>query len=86
MLSVAAQQIYIVLQAKLARKTEFLFSDGDIVSLNPEFGLFLTMVNMKCMTGLSIEITKSIYKTWVQVEEVSHTRDTRYVKYGRDVM
>ena len=42
-LSVAAQQIYIVLQAKLARKTRFIFMDGDDVSLDHEFGLFLTM-------------------------------------------
>ena len=42
-LSVAAQQIYIVLTARKDRKREFIFSDGDIVSLNPEFGLFITM-------------------------------------------
>ena len=45
-LSVAAQQVHIVLTAKKERKKEFLFSDGDMVSLNPEFGMFLTMVSV----------------------------------------
>ena len=44
-LSVAAQQIYIVLQAKKDRKKEFIFSDGDVVELNPEYGFFITMVS-----------------------------------------
>lgn len=44
MLSVAAQQIYIVLQARKKHKSTFIFTDGDCVDLNPEFGLFITMV------------------------------------------
>ena len=42
-LSVAAQQISIVLMAKKNKKKFFLFSDGETVSMNPEFGIFLTM-------------------------------------------
>lgn len=42
-LSVAAQQIYIVLTARKERKTSFIFSDGDNVALDMEFGIFLTM-------------------------------------------
>ncbi|XP_048268511.1 dynein axonemal heavy chain 8 [Bombus terrestris] len=42
-LSVAAQQIAIVLTTRRERKTSFLFSDGEVYKLNYEFGIFITM-------------------------------------------
>ena len=45
-LSVAAQQIAIVLQCKKEKKTQFIFTDGDVVDFDKESGIFLTMVRI----------------------------------------
>ena len=68
MLSVAAQQIYIVLSAKKDKKKEFIFTDGDHVSLNPEFGIFLTMVSIISLSDHTLGPRADLQLTSVEAQ------------------
>lgn len=45
-LSVAAQQVAVVLTAKKDKRKTFVFTDGDTIELNMEHGIFITVKSL----------------------------------------